>query len=186
MRRFRSDVPLKRVKTGRARPRFNAATRRPSAATRAALRVVKPRKQCSAGLRQVGGHKKGVMILVSPSEPYRLSEGCGSGRGAIDEDPWAGRLREIGVAAIAGIATTVAGSGRASLLEPSVPRVPFGENGQAYGHAMAAALKFVRKNAPPRQRIHVCNRNSSRGTDRVDWIGFNKCIQNPRIGRYRH
>jgi hypothetical protein len=30
-------------------------------------------------------------------------------------------------------------------------------------------------------RIHACNRNASRGSGKVDWIGFYNCIRNKRI-----
>ena len=44
--------------------------------------------------------------------------------------------------------------------------------------AMNQALNFVAKARPPRWRIQLCNRNASRGGNRVDWIGFNHCIRN--------
>jgi hypothetical protein len=43
------------------------------------------------------------------------------------------------------------------------------------------ALKYVRKYKPPTWRIHLCNRNASRGRGRVDWIGFDKCIRNESL-----
>ena len=49
--------------------------------------------------------------------------------------------------------------------------------------AMSAALDYVERKSPPTTRIHACNRNASRGRNRVDWIGFNNCIRNKRIGR---
>lgn len=49
--------------------------------------------------------------------------------------------------------------------------------------AMTSALRYVDRKSPPVARIHACNRNASRGVDRVDWVGFNNCIRNPRIGR---
>jgi hypothetical protein len=56
--------------------------------------------------------------------------------------------------------------------------------------AMNAALKYVRNARPAAARIHVCNRNASRGRNRVDWIGFNNCIRNAtlrtrRVGQLR-
>lgn len=49
--------------------------------------------------------------------------------------------------------------------------------------AMASALRYVERKSPPKARIRACNRNASRGADRVDWLGFYNCIRNPRIGR---
>jgi hypothetical protein len=47
--------------------------------------------------------------------------------------------------------------------------------------AMNRALRYVSKAHPPQWRIHVCNRNASRGGNRVDWIGFDHCIRNSAI-----
>ena len=47
--------------------------------------------------------------------------------------------------------------------------------------AMAAALRYVDRKSPPPSRIHACNRNASRGSGKVDWIGFYNCIRNKRI-----
>ena len=44
--------------------------------------------------------------------------------------------------------------------------------------AMKRALTFVRKQQPPEWRVHLCNRNASRGINRVDWVGFDNCIRN--------
>ena len=44
--------------------------------------------------------------------------------------------------------------------------------------AMQRALAFVRVQRPAAWRIHQCNRNASRGRNRVDWIGFDNCIRN--------
>jgi hypothetical protein len=49
--------------------------------------------------------------------------------------------------------------------------------------AMASALRYVNRKSPPTARIHACNRNASRGLDRVDWVGFDNCIRNPRVRR---
>ena len=49
--------------------------------------------------------------------------------------------------------------------------------------AMASALRYVERKSPPQQRINICNRNASRGSDRVDWVGFYNCIRNRRVGR---
>jgi hypothetical protein len=47
--------------------------------------------------------------------------------------------------------------------------------------AMKRALGYVRKQRPPQARIHLCNRNASRGRFRVDWIGFDNCIRNASL-----
>jgi len=47
--------------------------------------------------------------------------------------------------------------------------------------AMRNAIKYVSKYHPPPSRIQQCNRNASRGRGRVDWVGFNNCVRNPRI-----
>jgi hypothetical protein len=56
--------------------------------------------------------------------------------------------------------------------------------------AMNAALKYVRNARPAASRIQMCNRNASRGRNRVDWVGFNNCIRNAtlrtrRVGQLR-
>jgi hypothetical protein len=43
--------------------------------------------------------------------------------------------------------------------------------------AMHRALAYVRTKHPPQARIHLCNRNASRGRPRIDWIGFDNCIR---------
>ncbi len=47
--------------------------------------------------------------------------------------------------------------------------------------AMNRALKYVRKYRPQAWKIGLCTRNAVRARRRVDWIGFNNCIQNPRL-----
>jgi hypothetical protein len=47
--------------------------------------------------------------------------------------------------------------------------------------AMQAANRFIASKRPPAWKIHTCNRNARRGTAKVDWVGFNGCIRNPRI-----
>jgi hypothetical protein len=47
--------------------------------------------------------------------------------------------------------------------------------------AMHKALKFVAKYRPPQWRVEQCNRNAARGSARVDWIGFNRCIRNEAL-----
>jgi hypothetical protein len=48
----------------------------------------------------------------------------------------------------------------------------------AQTRAMHSALGYVRSHHPPQPRIHLCNRNASRGRFRTDWIGFDNCIRN--------
>ena len=47
--------------------------------------------------------------------------------------------------------------------------------------AMKHALGYVSAENPPQWKIHLCNRNASRGGVRVDWIGYNHCIRNPSL-----
>lgn len=47
--------------------------------------------------------------------------------------------------------------------------------------AMASALTYVATKKPAQKLIHLCNRNASRGGGRVDWIGYNHCIRNPKL-----
>jgi hypothetical protein len=47
--------------------------------------------------------------------------------------------------------------------------------------AMNDARKYIAKYNPPLWRIHLCNRNARRGTERVDWVGFNNCIRNAAL-----
>jgi hypothetical protein len=49
--------------------------------------------------------------------------------------------------------------------------------------AMVSALSYVERKSPPRRRIHMCNRNASRASDRLDWVGFYNCIRNMDVGR---
>lgn len=47
--------------------------------------------------------------------------------------------------------------------------------------AMKRALSFVKRQQPPDWRVHLCNRNASRGRNRVDWVGFDNCIRNAAL-----
>lgn len=47
--------------------------------------------------------------------------------------------------------------------------------------AKRRALSYVKTQQPPVWRIHLCNRNASRGRDRVDWVGFDHCIRNASL-----
>lgn len=49
--------------------------------------------------------------------------------------------------------------------------------------AMNRAARYVPKYRPPAWKIGLCNRNASRGPSRVDWIGLNNCLRNPRLPR---
>jgi hypothetical protein len=51
----------------------------------------------------------------------------------------------------------------------------------AQTHAMHRALAYVRVQRPRQTLIHLCNRNAKRSRYRVDWIGFDNCIRNPRL-----
>ena len=53
----------------------------------------------------------------------------------------------------------------------------------AQTHAMHRALGYVRTHHPPQARIHLCNRNATRGRFRTDWIGFDNCIRNSALKR---
>jgi hypothetical protein len=47
--------------------------------------------------------------------------------------------------------------------------------------AMKKSLKFVRQEQPPAWRIQLCNRNASRRSNRVDWVGFYNCVRNGEL-----
>lgn len=47
--------------------------------------------------------------------------------------------------------------------------------------AMNRGLSFVARTHPAQWRIQLCNRNASRGGNRVDWIGFEHCIRNASL-----
>ena len=47
--------------------------------------------------------------------------------------------------------------------------------------AMRKSLKYVDKYDPPEWRIHLCNRNASRSSARVDWVGFDRCVRNETL-----
>jgi hypothetical protein len=50
----------------------------------------------------------------------------------------------------------------------------------AQTRAMERALAYVHAKHPPQARIHLCNRNATRGRFRIDWIGFDNCIRHSR------
>ena len=47
--------------------------------------------------------------------------------------------------------------------------------------AMKHSLAYVKNRQPPVWRVHLCNRNASRGRNRVDWVGFDNCIRNAAL-----
>jgi len=47
--------------------------------------------------------------------------------------------------------------------------------------AMRHALNYLATERPPGWRLQVCNRNASRGSLRVDWVGFDNCLRNPAL-----
>ncbi|HEY7005233.1 MAG TPA: hypothetical protein VH392_02005 [Sphingomicrobium sp.] len=49
--------------------------------------------------------------------------------------------------------------------------------------AMRDVGRFIAARHPPVWKIHLCNRNARRGPARVDWVGFNDCVRNSRVGR---
>ena len=51
--------------------------------------------------------------------------------------------------------------------------------------AMKDAGQYIAAAHPPLWRIHLCNRNAARSPSRVDWVGFDNCIRNPRLKQPR-
>lgn len=49
---------------------------------------------------------------------------------------------------------------------------------QRQQRAMDSGLRYLRTNSVPAWRVRLCNRNSSRGGTRKDWVGFNNCLRN--------
>lgn len=49
-------------------------------------------------------------------------------------------------------------------------------------YAMRQAMTFMVQKKPAVRKVELCNRNAARSRQRVDWIGFNNCIRNPRVG----
>lgn len=46
---------------------------------------------------------------------------------------------------------------------------------------MRQALAFLAQKSPRAEKVALCNRNAARSRQRVDWIGFNNCIRNPKV-----
>jgi hypothetical protein len=79
-----------------------------------------------------------------------------------------------------------AASGRPILFDPVSLNIGVGCQWQAQcmsrqRTAMASALTYVAKKKPSQNLVHLCNRNASRGGGRVDWVGYDHCIRNPRL-----
>lgn len=49
--------------------------------------------------------------------------------------------------------------------------------------SMQRALNFVAVSRPATWRVHLCNRNASRARNKIDWVGFDACIRNPKLKR---
>ena len=81
-----------------------------------------------------------------------------------------------------------AGSSRAILYDAVALNIGVGCQWQApcitrQRTAMVSALSYVARKKPSQSLIHLCNRNASRGGGRVDWVGYENCIRNPRLKR---
>ena len=79
-------------------------------------------------------------------------------------------------------------TGRAILFDPVALNIGVGCQWQAecmtkQRTAMASALTYVARKKPAQSLVHLCNRNASRGGGRVDWIGYDHCIRNPKLRR---
>jgi len=49
--------------------------------------------------------------------------------------------------------------------------------------SMQSALNFVASSRIPTWRVQLCNRNASRASNKVDWVGFDACIRNKKLKR---
>ena len=47
--------------------------------------------------------------------------------------------------------------------------------------AMRAATNYMERQHPPQWRIQLCNRNASRRSNRMDWMGFYNCVRNSEL-----
>ncbi len=52
---------------------------------------------------------------------------------------------------------------------------------QRQWRSMQAAFAFMRARQLPVWKIELCNRNAAKQRSRIDWIGFNNCIRNPKV-----
>ena len=94
--------------------------------------------------------------------------------------------RIVAFAALALVASQAKGYTLAPLYDPVALNVGIGCRWQQACErrqldAMAHARSYLAAAKPPLWRIHLCNRNARRGTARVDWIGFDNCIRNPKL-----
>lgn len=94
-----------------------------------------------------------------------------------------------GALAIAGAGSALAQK-RAPLYDPVLLNIGLNCQWQnrciaAQTRAMKRARGFVAGRKPPLWRIHQCNRNAARIGGRVDWVGFDNCIRNPKLKRRR-
>lgn len=49
--------------------------------------------------------------------------------------------------------------------------------------SMQSALSFVSSTRLPMWRVHLCNRNAARASNKIDWVGFDACIRNKKLKR---
>ncbi len=52
---------------------------------------------------------------------------------------------------------------------------------QRQWRSMQNAFAFMRTKRPPVWKIEQCNRNAAKQRSRIDWIGFDNCIRNPKV-----
>lgn len=96
------------------------------------------------------------------------------------------KLPLVGVAIVIAAAGTVAEAKTPPLRDPAFLNIGFvcqwkEKCIEAQRAAMNSALAYVRAVDPPNWKIQLCNRNASRARDRVDWIGYDRCIRNPKL-----
>ena len=90
------------------------------------------------------------------------------------------------MAAIALIAWTGDGHAAAPLYDPVMLNIGINCQWQRSCErreikAMSSARGFIARNRPPLWRIQLCNRNARRSIARIDWVGFDHCLRNPRL-----
>ena len=52
---------------------------------------------------------------------------------------------------------------------------------QRQWRGMQAAFAYMRAKRLPVWKIEQCNRNAAKQRSRIDWVGFNNCIRNPKV-----
>ncbi len=92
----------------------------------------------------------------------------------------------IALAALGLVAAASAARATAPIYDPVALNIGISCQWQAscearHHKAMRDAARFIAAKNPPMWKIHMCNRNARRGTARVDWVGFNKCVRNARL-----